>query len=179
MGLEMCMWQMEISKMERLLTSEEACKEFLEAQFPDPDEEGEKGGEGRKAKYSVDPEDDGIDIGKSWHILHYLITGDEESGETPLAYAIMEGRPVVGLGGEFCWLAPEEVKDVADALDALSEEVLWKRSGKDSMSKVDIYKYPGEVIEDKLEDVLVDFNRLREYYKDAAVKGNAVLRLIS
>jgi len=165
--------------MEQFLISEGACEEFLETQFPDPDAEEEDAGRQRTAKYSVDPEDEGIYMGKTWHLLHYLITGTEEGEEFPLAYAVMVGHPVEGLGGEFCWLTPEELKDVARALDNLSKEDLRKRSNKDSMSKADIYKYPKGLTKKQLEEVMVYFNKLKEYYKDAAKKGNAMLRLIS
>ncbi|MBW1706310.1 MAG: DUF1877 family protein [Deltaproteobacteria bacterium] len=174
------MWQIKMAKMDQLIISGEACEEFLEAQFPGLAEEDEKEGRGeRKTKYSVDPEDEGIDFGKSWHILHYLITGNDEGGDSTLDFAIMVGHPVEGLGGEFCWLTPEEVRDIANALDGLSKEDMRKRSGKDAMSKVDIYRCPPGLGEDEFKYAMKDFRALKKYYRDAAEKGNAMLRLIS
>ncbi len=174
MGLEMSMWQMEMSKLEQLIISDKACEEFLETQFPDPDAEEDEVGRGRTAKYSVDPEDQGISMGKTWHLLHYLITGTEERGELPLALAIMIGHPVEGLGGEFCWLTPEEVKDVALALDTLSKEELRKRSNRDSMSKVDIYRCPPGLDEEGFRDVMKDFKTLKKYYSPSQEKQRLI-----
>lgn len=178
MGLEFNMWQIRMSRMEQLIISDEACEEFLEIQFPDPDTNEFGSGE-QNTKYSVNPEDDGIYLGKSWHLLHYLITGNEEGGNSTLDLAIMVGHPVEGLGGEFCWLDPEEVKYVADALDGLSEEDMRKRSGKGAMSKVDIYRCSAGLGKDEFEYVMKEFKALKKYYRDAAEKENAILRLIS
>jgi len=179
MGIECSMWQMRMSRMEQLLCSDEAFEEFIDTQFPDPDSEEEEARRQQDPKYSVDPEDDGIWLGKAWHLLHYLITGTEDDEEFPLAYAIMVGHPIEGVGGEFCWLSPEEVKEVARALGTISKEDLKKRSTKGSISKVDPFRWPNGATKKEREELLADFANLKRYYRDAARKGNAMLRLIS
>ena len=54
MGLDCSMWQMKMSRIEKLLVSNEACEEFLDIQFPDPDSEEEEARRQRGPKYSVD-----------------------------------------------------------------------------------------------------------------------------
>jgi hypothetical protein len=180
MGLEFSMWQMNMLKMEKLLTSDEACKTFLEAQFPDPDEDNlEEGSSERKAKYSVDPEDDGIYLGKSWHLLHYLIAGNEDGGDSTLDFAIMVGHPIERLGEDFCWLSPEDVLDIVDALDNLSEKDMKNRSTREAMSKFKIYRCSAGLDDEEFRSVMKDFRTLKKYYKQAAKRGNAMLRLIS
>ena len=80
MGLDFTMWRMKMSRMERLLTSEEACMAFLDVHFPDPDKEPiEESDNEQKLKLSIAPEDNGLYLGKSWHLLHYLITGNDDN----------------------------------------------------------------------------------------------------
>jgi hypothetical protein len=49
------------------------------------------------------------------------MTGNDEGGNSKLDLAIMVGQPLESLGEEFSWLTPEEVREVADALDSISE----------------------------------------------------------
>lgn len=177
MGMEFSMWRMKMSTMEKLLTSEEACNVFLDTQFPYPDEDP-LGNDNNKVKYSVDPEDDGIYLGKSWHILHYLITGNDEGGQSILDLAIMAGHLVEGLGEELFWLSPQEVLDVANALDSLTVKEMKKKGSKDVMSKFTIYKCPPGIEDHEFMELMEDFKTLKEYYKKAAERSNAILRMI-
>ena len=180
MGLEFSMWRMKLSRMKKLLTSEEACMVFLDDQFPDPDKDClDDDGNQQKVKYSVDPEDNGIYLGKSWHLLHYLITGNDESSHSLLDHAIMEGHPIDGLGEDFCWLNPQEVVDIATALDDVAKKEMKNRSSRDVMSKFSIYRCSSGLHDDEFKYMMKYFRILKKYYKKAAEKRNAILRIIS
>jgi hypothetical protein len=91
----------------------------------------------------------------------------------------MVGHPMEGLGEVSSWLSPEEVKEVARALDTVSKEDLKKRSSKESISKVNLYRSPSGHSKKEFEEIMIEFNKLKRYYEEAARKGNAMLRLIS
>jgi len=162
MGIEFTMWQITTEEIDKFMELEETINDFVESQFPET--------------YDDDFEDNALSLDRIWHLLHYLITGEEEGEKYPLAFAIRVGHFLHESWSEMSWIAPNEVRDVAEALAVLSEEDLRKRGGEDSMSKVNIYKYPGALSEDDFIDVLMEFNRLKGYYKDASEKGNAMLR---
>jgi hypothetical protein len=167
MGLELCMWQITPENLEKLLSSEEAIEAFIESQFPDPDS--------LDAVTETFTEDDGIELGKTWQFVHYLITGDAKGGEYPLGYAIMIGRPFDKYSSDLTWRSSDEVKDIAEALANLSEQDLLKRRNHPKSSKSRIYDYPAAFKKKDIEEVLPYFQKLREYYSAAAKQGNAML----
>jgi hypothetical protein len=167
MGIELCMWQITPENLEKLLSSEEAIEAFMESQFPDPDSPD--------AVAETFTEDDGIELGKTWHFVHYLITGDAKGGEYPLGYAIMIGRPFDKYSSDLTWRSPDEVKDIAEALANLSEKDLLKRRNPPKASKIRIYDYPAGFKKKDIEEVLPYFRKLRDYYSAAAKQGNAML----
>ena len=169
MGLELTVWQITPKYLVKLLSSEEAIGGFMEFQFPDPDSPEDLNQDENPA------EDDGLDLEKIWHLLHYLITGNESGGDYPLGYAIMTGHPFHEDSSDLTWLAPEEVKDIADALDNLSEEDLLNRCNLGKASKRNLYKYSGYFSKEDVKEAIPYFHKLRNYYRDAARKGNAML----
>ena len=169
MGHEVCMWQISISYLAKLLSSEEVVEEFMEFQFPDPDSPNDF------TEDQDSTEDGGIELEKTWHFLHFLITGKEEGGDYPLGYAIMTGHPFDKYSSDLRWLAPEEVQDVADALANISEKDLLKKRNLPKASKSCIYDYPAGFKKKDIEEVLPYFRKLRGYYSAAAKQGNAML----
>jgi hypothetical protein len=119
-------------------------------------------------------DEEGLSLEKSWHILHYLLTGTTEEAPPPLGYAILGGSPIGGdLGyGPARFLFPEQVRDVAAALGELTPEDLAQRFDLDAMSAANVYPSADE---DELEMAQHYFNKLVQYYADAAAKGNAML----
>ena len=120
-------------------------------------------------------EDDGMELGKTWHFVHYLITGDAKGGEYPLGYAIMIGYPFDNYSSDLTWRSPDEVKDIAEALANLSEQDLLKRRNLPKASKSRIYDYPAGFKRKDVEEVLPYFRNLRNYYSAAAKKGSAMM----
>lgn len=169
MGLELCMWQITPENLEKLLGSKGAIEEFMESQFPDPDSPDDSPENKNLA------EDDGTELGKTWHFLHYLIAGDLKDGDYPLGYAIMIGHPFDNYSSDLTWRSAEEVKDVARTLENLSQESLLKKRNPPKASKSRIYDYPAGFKKKDVEEVLPYFRKLRDYYSAAAKQGNAML----
>src|SRR5580704_8543638 len=111
---------------------------------------------------------------KSWHTLHYLLTGSAEPVNTCLGKAILGGAeigPDLGYGPARL-LSPEEVREVAEALARLSKEDLAQCFNLSAMEAANIYACDSE---EELELAQAYFERMMHFYADAAAMGNAVI----
>ncbi len=119
-----------------------------------------------------EPDEEGLSLEKSWHSLHYLLTGVTGEAPPPLGNAILGGTPIgndIGYGPAR-FLTPEQVREVAAALSDLKIEQLAQRF--DAISSANIYACPDE---DEFEDVRHYFQQIVRYYADAAARGNAMV----
>jgi hypothetical protein len=132
------------------------------------------------------PEDEehekNIDIDKAWHGIHFLLAGDAWGGELPLANVVLGGTEIgddVGYGPAK-YLTADQVKIAADALMEITAEVLRSRFVASALSENEIYP---EIWQDSDDDALeylsTWFETLRDYYLDAAAKGNAMLKYLN
>ena len=160
MGIELSMWQITVLQLEKLLSSGDAVENFIDSRFAE----------------TLNEDDEGLYLDKMWHLLHYLITGDEEGEEYPLAYAIMVGYPLNESGEDTSFLPPDIVKDVAEGLSTLSEADMRKLCDPDVTPHPEIYKYPFPIHEEDIDEAIEYLKQLREYYQHASDNGNAMLR---
>jgi hypothetical protein len=119
----------------------------------------------------------GLDLEKSWHVLHYLLTGKPAQAPPPLGNAILGGEEIGDdLGhGPARFLTPEEVRDVAASLAAVSKKDLAQRFDLQGMIEAKVYP----VRDDSELGLALDyFEHLSHYYADAAANGNAMLLYI-
>ena len=123
------------------------------------------------------PTEDGLGLEKSWHVLHYLLTGKAEDAPPPLGNAILGGQEIgEDLGyGPARFLTPQQVREVAIALSSFSKDELVSRFDLKAMLAAKIYP-----VKDKGELELAQhyFDHLLHYYADAAANGNAMLLYI-
>ena len=134
---------------------------------------------------ALEKERDGstVDLDKAWHGLHYLLTNSAWDSESTLGQALMGGTPIgKDRGyGPLRLLQPDQVRDVADALGQLSRDMLARRFDPAAMERAQIYPsgiWEGEGPE-ALDDLLVHFDLLRDFYRKAAERRRSVLLLIS
>lgn len=115
-----------------------------------------------------------LKLEKSWHTLHYLLTGSAEPVDTCLGKAILGGTEVgPDLGyGPARLLSPEEVRQVAEALAQLSKEDLAQRFNLPAMEAANIYACDSV---EELELAQAYFERMLHFYADAAAKENAMI----
>jgi Domain of unknown function (DUF1877) len=136
----------------------------------------ELAGVGVKVGAGVDggPTEDGLSLEKSWHVLHYLLTGKAEEAPPPLGNAILGGQQIgEDLGyGPARFLTPQAVREVATALNAISKDDLRKRFDLKAMMAAKIYP-----VRDQSELRLAQdyFALVSRYYAEAAAAGNAML----
>ncbi len=120
------------------------------------------------------------DLEKSWHGLHYLLTGTAEGGEPPLNFLMGGGRELELEDGEPPLLthSSADTRGIADALIRLTDEEVRRRVNPAEMKQLEIY--PG--IWDQPENVdylLEDFRRLRETVSAIGNRGLGLLVSIS
>ena len=89
-----------------------------------------------------DGEGDVGDIDKSWHGIHFLLTGTADEGNPPLDFLVGGGAYVgdedVGYGPARAFTS-SETKAIERALALLSDEELERRFAPDAMMKAEIY----------------------------------------
>lgn len=124
-----------------------------------------------------------LDLGSDLPAIHYLLTGSEEGGEAPLAFAVFGKTPlgeISDYGPIAQYLTSQEVKEVAEALLNISEETLRARYNPQALAG-EYYPFSEmEVSKEDQLDLLLDLcKEIVDYYKVAAEKGNAMLFWIS
>jgi hypothetical protein len=119
-----------------------------------------------------------LDIDKSWHAIHFLLTGSAWEGEAPLANTVLGGTELgdedVGYGVAR-YLTPDEVREVSEALGAITPEELMQRSSPQEMQAADIYPNIWDRGEDELEYVREYYDMLVRFFRGAAEAGEAML----
>lgn len=115
-----------------------------------------------------------LNLEKSWHTLHYLLTGTAEPINSGLGRAILGGKeigPDLGYGPARL-LTSAEVRDVAAALTNVSTEDLAKRFDLATMKAAEIYACRDT---DELELAQTYLVRVTEFYSVALAAGDAML----
>ena len=115
-----------------------------------------------------------LNLQKSWHTLHFLLTGSAEPVDTPLGKVIFGGSDVgPDLGyGPARFLPAEEVQLIATALAAVSREDLAKRFDLPTMQGAGIYACDNE---DELPVALDLLEQVQRFYTESAARGCAML----
>lgn len=136
-----------------------------------------------RANQLLESDGDGrsVDLDKSWHGLHWLLTGDVGPTADPLGDAIMGGEPIgedLGMGPGRLVVA-QRVAEVAAALDMVTAESLRARLDSEAMNEAGVY--PDGIWDeaDIFDDYLwSNFEDLRVFYRAAAAAGHAVIQTI-
>ncbi len=125
-----------------------------------------------------------LNIDKSWHGIHFLLTGTVASGEPPLANAVLGGMPLGLDNPEFDYsparfLTPDEVQEVAEALSQISDADLQARFNYNALSAADIYPDIWESGSGELEYLMWHYVPLVKFFQEAANCGDAMLLYIT
>jgi len=121
-----------------------------------------------------------VNLQKSWHCLHFLLTGRAEGPDgTPLGDAILGGAEIGGEETDTGYgppraLSANRVKSVAEALNAFPIDQKMQHFDSQAADKAGIY-----VPQHGAEELKEYFVNLRNFYDDAARRGNAVLLWIA
>jgi len=84
--------------------------------------------------------EDVVDFDKSWHALHFMLTGEAEGTGNPLGIIVEDGEEFgVGSHGNVTWISPERMRAFNAALRALDDDTLASRYDPAAMVAQDIY----------------------------------------
>jgi hypothetical protein len=123
---------------------------------------------------SSKPSEESLSLEKSWHSLHYLLTGNVGETNSVLGKTILGGNeigPDIGYGAAR-FLEPVEVKEVAIALKKVSKDDLAERFDLKAMNAAKVYACHNE---GELELTQHYFAQVAAYYTKAAKRGDAML----
>ena len=121
-----------------------------------------------------------LDLDKSWHGLHWLLTGSPDPTAAPVSAAICGGEEVgedLGYGPPRL-LSPDAVQSVAVALGAIDVESLKARLDPAAMAQAEVY--PAIWDEDDIFDEYLapSFQDLCDFYAAAAAASEAVIQTL-
>lgn len=119
--------------------------------------------------------EEGLSLEKSWHVIHYLLTGKIDQAPPPLGSAVLGGEEIGEERdyGRVRFLTPQQVRAVAEALAPISKDDLVRRFDIESMRAAQVI-YPIRST-NEVEFAQQYFEQLSRYYADAAASGNAML----
>ncbi len=122
-----------------------------------------------------------LEIDKSWHGIHYLLTGNASEPKAGVGQIILGGKEIgedQGLGPAHYFTA-QEVKELAVLLKQETPEKLAARYDPVAMQKAEIY--PGIWVRDDkeaLEYLIEYYKQLVEFYAKAAKRNQAIIFVI-
>ncbi|HET6318673.1 MAG TPA: YfbM family protein [Chloroflexota bacterium] len=83
-----------------------------------------------------------VDLGKTWHAIHFALTGSRLGGEAPLNFLVDQGTPIgdvdVGYGPARA-LTSGQVRELATALVAVNPQELGRRIDLNLLDAESIY----------------------------------------
>lgn len=120
-----------------------------------------------------------ISLEKSWHGLHFVLTGTAWEGHPPLNFIAGGGVPLgdedVGYGPARLLAAPD-VRTLDAALDGIPDSEFLRRFDPAGLAEADIYP---QIWDEPLEDLQQEFARyfsdLKSHVKRAAKSGQALM----
>lgn len=124
-----------------------------------------------------------LDLGKLWHILHYLFTGSAWEGDAPAAFLISGGTEIGPDGGygPARLLDAASVAEIATFLAGLTPEMLARRYDPAAIAAAELYHYfiaPGagdEEIATELAALWQTVVGVRDFFAETARRGDSVL----
>jgi isopenicillin N synthase-like dioxygenase len=172
---------MELSKQQKALSREEQVEMQQEMmKLMKQAVQMQKGGLAKVSSGEAQPggraASEELDLHKSWHCLHFMLTGKVEGSDgTALGGSILGGEEIGGDDADTGYgppraLTSSQVRSVAAALAEFPIDKKAQEFDSAAADQAGIYVAQHEAAE------LTDyFGQLRSFYEDAARKGNAVL----
>ncbi len=123
-----------------------------------------------------------LKIGKDWQAIHFLLTGeaamDKTNAPPPLCNVVLGGTETEYQTdfGKFRYLKPSEVKEVVEALKLISLDNLRSRFSPEAFNAARIYPnpQPGGWETEELEQLLPEYVKLFEFFKEAAKQNHFI-----
>jgi hypothetical protein len=127
---------------------------------------------------------DTVDVDKTWHLLHYLLTGRAEGGQWPLSFILREVTPAEGADtSEDDWpdedsggttYSPDQVREIAVALAELTPERARARWPGPTAEAEAVYLYEAGGDDEALEAAMAYYGELRDLVLRLAARGEGL-----
>ena len=133
----------------------------------------------RELLRSLEQTGTGVSLEKSWHGLHFALTGTAWGGDPPFNFLVTGGEPVgdIDVGyGQARILLPDQVALLNSALASMSDEEFARRFDLAELAKAAIYP---EIWDEPSDELLDEFGGYLSFAKalidDATRNGQAIL----
>lgn len=129
-----------------------------------------------------------LSLGKTWHALHFLLTGKDTAGEPPLAYSIIAEHAVFQHAPfhDATEQSPARyntvvlVAEIEHQLSTLSTHDFRQRYKADEIRASKVYPhYWGEHAESEVEELTLAFTQLQDFYQYAKKNNLSVVSVVS
>jgi hypothetical protein len=119
----------------------------------------------------------GLTLEKSWHGIHYLLTGVAEGGKPPLSWAVLGDKEIPDTGklmgyGPARVLTAQQADSVAKAIARFNKEEFWKRFDLKAMKTAQVY---GVRVAKDREYLWSYFQKLKTFYLQTTKQHNGLL----
>lgn len=120
-----------------------------------------------------------LDLGKYWHILHYILTGEAWEGALPASFLLTGGTPIgeedLGYGPARAFRA-SAVATLATIVDQIDEATFRDRCAVERLQAADIYPgFGGCTDAEVYADSWAMFQQLRAFLHQAAATQQGLL----
>lgn len=130
----------------------------------------------------LDSDERYLEIHNMWQALHFLLSnefcfqGGSET-EPPLCNVVMGGTPteIESTYGVVYYLTPDETRKVACFLSDMNREELIQKLDPVKFSEARVYPGYERWDANRLEEVIIAFDDVRDFYQQAAGENQAVL----
>ena len=118
------------------------------------------------------------ELHKTWHMVHFLLTGTAEATNHPLGLLFNAGFEPEDFCSEDVWIvSTAQVRAFCDALRAVSDEELQRQFDPEAMAAADVYGANGLSAED-WDYVSEDIPQLRVFSEACAARGCGAIIII-
>jgi hypothetical protein len=118
------------------------------------------------------------ELGKDWHILHFLFTGTAEATDHPLGLLYDAGLEPEDFCSDDLWIVSSaQVSTFREALRTISDEELKSRFDPEATAAADVYQAHGLTADD-WDFVSEGIPRLRDFAEACADRGCGAIILI-
>lgn len=129
-----------------------------------------------------------LSLGKTWHALHFLLTGQDAAGESPLSYTISAEHAVfqhpplhdAAKQSSVRYNTVVLVSEIERDLSLLTTDDFRKRYKADEIRASKVYPhYWGEHADSEVEELTLAFTQLQDFYQYAKKNNLAVISIVS
>lgn len=125
-----------------------------------------------------EPNGSRLDLDKSWHAIHFLLTGSQWEGDYPLVCVVMGGECIgeqdVGYGPAR-YLTSQQVKEVATAIEKITASKLLEKFDAERMNQEEIYPHGWRNSQEERDYIGQYYSSLVKFFKDTADAGDAMI----